>query len=332
MAKSGGGAAVLREWLNWIVGWMGFSADRNEAAEMFPLASQIMLGIVAAALAWVLIHSGQRRSAEEARRLERAKFLHDLDEEYAHLLARRCIAKIAPAEYRNKDVFICDESELSVFEYVLTKNVVWFDAPKTEGGSPGGDRLYLYVNGHRYIEVSEGVFMETLTMHRIIAWAKRVAAGLQARIIDPTDVLNMWRHILPLARSNRFAFMASMFGVSEARAAQADQTDRLALFYQRPWLRWAYRNTKRVRAVQAAFADALDLLSPVKRGTPPHWSGDIAPLYLLIRTVVRHAIGQGRLEVLNYVGVDLGPGALPRSSDGADPRKLDPILANQMFR
>ena len=322
---------MVKDLLNKFVELLGFSAQGGETPEIFPLASQIILGGIAAILAWILIHSGQRKSAEETRRLERAKFLHDLDEEYADLMARRCVAKGPFSAGKRQTRISVAEEDLWLFEYVLTQGIIWFSEPRTIGGDATAPREYIYINGARHVEVSDGIFMDTLTLHRIVAWSKRVASGLQARIIDRNDVLNMWRHILPLARGNRFTFMASMFGVSQARVQEPLRPHAFKLWYQGtiPGLAYRLQNLTRLsHSLSVAFFDKFAL---VRRSVPSQWSGDIAPYYILVQTVVRQAIRERRLEVLNYAGLDNGPNILSRSSEENARSVLDPILIYHLF-
>lgn len=331
VGKSTLGAVVVKDFLDRFVELLGFSAKGGETPEIFPLASQIILGGIAAILAWVLIHSGQRKSAEEARRLERAKFLHELDEEYADLMARRCVAK-APLPVGKKQTRInVAEEELWLFEYVLTQGVTWFSEPRTIGGEPAAPREYIYINGARHVEISDGLFIDTLTLHRIVAWSKRVASGLQARIIDRNDVLNMWRHILPLARGNRFTFMASMFGVSQARVQEPLRPHAFKLWYQGAIPGLAYRLHNLTRSSRSFSAALFDKFASVRRSVPNQWSGDIAPHYILVQTVIRQAIKERRLEVLNYAGLNNGPNILSGSSEDSARSALDPILIYHLF-
>lgn len=39
--------------------------------------------------------------------------------------------------------------------------------------NPPQSREYIYINGARHVEISDGLFIDTLTLHRIVAWSKR---------------------------------------------------------------------------------------------------------------------------------------------------------------
>lgn len=321
---------MIRESFNTIVEFLGFAPDATQPVEVFPFASQVILGTLAALLAWFLIHNGQRRSAEEARRLERAKFLHDLDEEYADLMARRCVAKGDFDDQEPNQRIEVPEAQMWLFEYALTESVIWLSEPRLidpeDAESP---RRYLYINGARHMEVSPGLYMDTLTLHRIIAWSRRVASGLHARIIDQTDVLNMWRHIMPLARNMRFTFMASMFDVSKARARTEDRASSFAVWY--PGMRRPFYHLRSFwRLLVEASRNRMNQFRIVRRGVPASWSGDIAPLYILVQTTIRRAILERRLEVLDLAGLRLGANRL-RTEDQIDPKAIDPILIRQLF-
>jgi hypothetical protein len=299
---------MIRDFFEWFVQFLGFAPDPR--AEVFPFASQLILATFAAVLAWLLVHNGQRRAAQEARRLERARFLHELDAEYAELMARRCVAKGKFADKTPNERVDVDENTLWLFEYALTEAVVWFEKPRVcDPGNPSSPRRYIYVNGARHLEVAEGVSIDTLTLHRALAWSSRAANGLRARIIDPTDVLNMWRHILPLAKNRRFQFLAAFFGVSQPVGLADEQA----------------------RPLGELFAN-LFRRSPVRRGVPANWSGDIAPLYVLVRTVIAEALAQGRREVLDYARLIQRPAGVRLDPD---PKRsalpLDEIVLRGLF-
>ena len=182
----------------------------------------------------------------------------------------------------------------------------WFAGPHRgdEGRAPNS---YRYINGARYACVSEGYYVDTVTLHEVVAWSKRVASGLEARIIDPRDIADMWRNILPWAKENRFTYLAAFFGVSEVNSPAGERERKLALWYDKWHLRPGYRLGQFrawARAARSRFANRGTLM---RNDIPSEWSGDIAPLYLLIRTVVREAFAARRFEILNYLGLDAGP-------------------------
>lgn len=310
----------LRNWAE----WLGF--EPVATAELFPVVSQVIVGVLAALVAWFLIHHGQRRAAEESRRIERATMLHDLDREYGAIMGRRCVIKDLPdpAPRRRGGTQVegvsVDPAEMWLFEMVLTRRVVWKTGPD-RGAQKTAPNAYRYVNGARCVSIAEGYHVDTLTLHEVIAWSKRVASGLQAKVIDPRDIADMWRNILPWAKDNRFTFMAAFFGVSELNSPLGEREEKLARWYGKWHLRPAYRFGQikaRVRALRFRILNKAFLL---RRDIPREWSGDVAPLYLLIRTVVCEAFASRRFEILDYLGLAAGPpgaGAPGESQSGLD--------------
>lgn len=294
---------------------LGFQA-RYEA-EIFPTVSQALFGLLAAFAAWLLIHKGQSNSADENRRIERARILHDLDREYEEIMAKRCVVANEPAleapdfhigdpsgrppEIRNNKV---EDDSLCLFELVLTRHVLWFPSPNRSDRN--GPNKYVYINGARNVAVSSGYYVDTLTLHRVVSWSKRVASGLHAKIIDRKDVCDMWRHILPWAKDNRFSFMAAFFGVSRdlTRAPTAETVS------GRVWKSLRLSNRRH----------------PFSQDIPQQWSGDIAPLYLLIRTVLEEAYCSRRIEILHFVGLDKDLIPNIRGADEAMAPRMDPIV------
>lgn len=275
--------------------------------EAFPLFVQIAVAAIAAFFAWALIHRSQKRAAEESRRIERAKLLHELDHEYAAVMAKRCvlIASGRPPPRVN-------EADLCVFELALTRNVVWLEQVDREALAPT-EREYHLINGARAVRVGRtgdgaDCYVDTLTLHQVVAWSKRVANACEARIVDRRDIADMWRNVLPWARTSRFSFMADFFGVSEENLG-------------------AFRDPTRPRVdfsiVTTAFAGRQGRIRITSR-PPRRWSGDIAPLYRLITIATGQAIRHKRAEMLDYLG-------LLNGTTSPDVAKLDPLIRKVML-
>ena len=320
---------MIRDVLQWLLRSLGFEA--NFQAEIFPFIAQALFGILAAVAAWYLIHRGQQKSAEENRRIERARMLHDLDREYETIMATPCII-LDHGEYRPPELHAGDatssgfkalhnnkvaDDDKCLFELVLTRHVPWRVLP--DRGSDNGPNRYFYINGARHVLISDGYFTDTLTLHKVISWSKRVASGIHAQIIDTRDVCDMWRHILPWAKDNRFTFMAAFFGAS-TQVILKEESQR------KDWL-------KRTLARAAKHARASDdTSSPFNQAIPRNWSGDVAPLYFLIRTVLEQAFANERVEILHYVGLDqrLLPEMVVGEKSGAV-SSLDPTVEKVLF-
>ncbi len=320
---------MIRDLLQWLLKNLGFEA--NFQAEIFPFIAQALFGILAAIAAWYLIHRGQQKSAEENRRIERARMLHDLDREYETIMATRCII-LDQGDYRPPELYAAKDArsgfkamnnnkvaddDKCLFELVLTRHVPWRALP--DRGSDNGPNRYLYINGARHVLVADGYFTDTLTLHKVISWSKRVASGIHAQIIDTRDVCDMWRHILPWAKDNRFAFMAAFFGASTQVVLKKESEEK-------DWL-----SRTLVRAGRHVGASD-ETPSPFNQAIPRNWSGDVAPLYFLIRTVLEQAFANERVEILHYVGLDqrlLPELVIGGGNDAAS--GLDPIVEKVLF-
>lgn len=314
---------MAKDLMQWLLKNLGFEA--NFQAEIFPFIAQALFGILAAIAAWYLIHRGQQKSAEENRRIERARMLHDLDREYEMIMATPCIildngeysppelheGKNAPAGFKALHNNKVADDDKCLFELVLTRHVPWRALP--DRGSDNGPNRYFYINGARHVLISDGYFTDTLTLHKVISWSKRVASGIQAQIIDTRDVCDMWRHILPWAKDNRFTFMAAFFGASTQVVLKEESKGK-------DWL-------KRI-LVRASD----DTASPFSQAIPRNWSGDVAPLYFLIRTVLEQAFANERVEILHYVGLDqrLLPDLVVGEKSGTA-SSLDPTVEKVLF-
>src|SRR5690606_10591089 len=146
-----------------LLAYLGFQAKFE--AEIFPTLSQALFGLLAAFAAWLLIHKGQITSAEENRRIERARILHDLDREYEEIMAKRCVVANQP-ELKAPDFRIGDplgrapeiknnkieDDSLCLFELVLTRHVLWFASPNRADAN--GPNKYVYINGARNVSVA----------------------------------------------------------------------------------------------------------------------------------------------------------------------------------
>lgn len=303
-------------WVGDLARSLGFLADaRFEAA---PLLAQLFIAMLAALLAYFLIHSGQKRAAEENRKIERAKLLYELDREYHNLMARTCV--VVSRRKLNGDLNV-EISEMKNFEFALTKNVRWLPYPELD---KAGDRIYPYINGCRYIRISATSYIDTLTLHAVIDWSKRVSSAISGGIVDPRDVANMWRHILPWSKDNRFSFMGTFFGVSSERVSPDDRSKTGARWHASFYRRRIFAMRSAAARVGYRFHQALDRLRPIRTEIPKEWSGDIAPLYLLIQTVIREAIRQGRIEILDFVKLAGGPDHVAESP-------IDQFVKDRLF-
>ncbi len=317
----------------------------NAKFDALPVLTDVGIAFLAGALAWWLVHRNQQRTAEEGRRLERARLLHDLDREYHALMATPC-ARVKDAD---------GQYDIRNLEHLLTNGVVWLrSVPLIEDGKGEKQRDYAVIEGKRFLRITEkDHFVDTLTLHAAAAWLRRIQDGMSAGIISREDVTNLWRHVLPWALNNRFAFMADLFSVSKERLPE-NRRDAL----RRDWaggsrrdffravrdeMRWLARWMRKRRLLSwiPSLVTKSSLLlvrigkllsHPVKwypgsalgrmrsrsrerfrqrrrfqRHVPVDWSGDVAPIYHVIRSVLADAAQQGRLEILDYAGLIVVP-------------------------
>lgn len=286
----------VENWVGDVARWFGFVADAK--FEAFPLIVQAVLAALAALLAYILIHAGQKRAADETRRIERAKLLHELDREYYDLMATPCVVRV-----RGKPPAHIAPTDMLNLEFALTRAVTW--RPTVELDANGKSRKYHYINGARHVRITPDYCIDTMTLHRVLGWSKRVGSALTARIVDPCDVADMWRNILPWTTRNRFAYMAEFFGVTDA--VKGDPAK------MRNWRRRGFEGPLHAvaevwRGLGTELGERRDRMRTLRKRTPPSWS-DIAPLLLLVRTVIDVAVRERRMEPLNFVGLDEGPGA-----------------------
>lgn len=270
----------LFDWLAGSVKVLGFHAKPD--ADTF----QLLLALGAALVAYALIHRSQKKAAEEGRRIERAKLLHELDREYYDIMSRKCVIEV-----EDTPEGCVDESRGQRLEWVLTGRVAWNPSMELDDA---GVRRYHVINGSRHVRIGPGHCIDTISLHLILSWSKRVSNGLRLNILSCNDVMEMWRSILPWAKNGRFSYMADLFGMNPDREAGIRAVMALpAPGGRRRW--WSGLLPWRGRTSGHRL-----------RETPPeHWRGDIAPFYHVISVVVAQALSEQRLEILDYLR--LGP-------------------------
>lgn len=305
----------------------GLDADKSfEAAELLVQTSLSLAGgLIVAILAYWLIHANQIRAARDGRRIERARLLHDLDREYFDLMASRCLVR---AEGEPKPAYPADE--LWNLEYALTARVVWFPALQMEGNR----RIYHSINHSRFVRIHDEWLIDTLILHHVAAWARRISNGVEAGILARRDVAGMWRNILPWARDNRFSFMMDLFGSTAMARLKAAGKVRpktetplgyvRAVWPLRGWRAFSHRLTAPVRGLRDAVVRRIDRSRTLRRSPPVDWPADIAPLYTIIHTVVDQSIIYGQVEALDYACMIAE--ATPDSPDCMDPRLRATLL------
>jgi len=266
----------VRQWIEAFVQWLGFATpeqDQVAASQILFQATPSLLGtLLVGLLAYLAIHRNQMRYARDSRRIERARLLHDLDRDYFELMATRAVFVGLPPENRA-------QQRPWTLEYVLTSAVSW----RRDHWDADGNRRVDWINEARFADIAERgtdrIWLDTLTLHLVLGWFKRIDRGLEAGILHPDTVSDLWRNILPWAKANRFNYLNSMFGprpdgLTVPSAGSAGRLgDRLGA---RPWRK-------------PASAGELDL--PL----------DLQPVFRVIFMVLARARASGRPEVLDYV-------------------------------
>lgn len=272
---SSGSSFPVFDWLAGSVRLLGFNAKPD--ADAF----QLLLALGAALVAYALIHRSQKKAAEEGRRIERAKLLHELDREYYDIMSRKCVIEAGQAPSG-----CVEESHHQRLEWVLTSKVAWNSEMELE---ESGMRSVHAINGSRHVRIGPNHYIDTISLHLMLSWTKRVSNGLRLDILSCDDVMEMWRSILPWAKNNRFSYMADLFGMSPTR--KADICTVFALPPQRKRRGPAMWLPRTVRMGRHRLCEE----------PPDGWQGDIGSLYHVIHVVVLQALRRQRLEILDYL-------------------------------
>ncbi|TWT19286.1 hypothetical protein FQY83_13090 [Luteimonas marina] len=272
---SSGSSFPVFDWLAGSVRLLGFNAKPD--ADAF----QLLLALGAALVAYALIHRSQKKAAEEGRRIERAKLLHELDREYYDIMSRKCVIETA-----GPPSACVEESRHQRLEWVLTSKVAWNPQVELEGS---GARCVHAINGGRHVRIGPNHYIDTISLHLMLSWSKRVSNGLRLDILSCDDVMEMWRSILPWAKNNRFSYMADLFGMSPTRESDIRAVLSLPLQRERRGPMLWLPGTVRMGGYR------------LREAPPNGWQGDIASLYHVIHVVVLQALRRQRLEILDYL-------------------------------
>ncbi|MFN3816941.1 hypothetical protein [Brevundimonas sp.] len=291
----------IGRYLEQIVEDLGFS-DFEGFRLLYDTATSAFGAVLLAILAYLLIHAGQVRAARDTRRIERARLLHDLDREYHDLMATRCLLIS-----QDKPPVRVPEQDLWNLEYALTREVRWRSSLEMK---PDGDsRAYAYINTSRFVRIADNAYIDTLTLHRVVGWFKRIAQAMAADILDRRDVAGIWRNVLPWAKNNRFTYLTLFFGLS--------RTDRVADHW--PDRRRGKRPLLRTPEWRPGWHPDLE------PEPDPVWSSDIRPVYRVIHAVIDTAVRDELAEPLDHACVLKG--REPPTNDG-----LDPMVRARLFR
>lgn len=254
---------------------------------------QLILGVFAALIAYFLIHRSQIAAASEGRKLERNRLLNELNHEYFGIMARRSVVKASASPEASYE-----PSQILELESVLVRGVVWSPVKLNDDAGNG----YRTINQSRYMRISEAYWVDSITLHLVLLWTKRVSHGLRLGVLSADDVMEMWRNILPWAKNNRFSLMAAWFG-SPPDAQPAPLPD-LSLrnwgWFNRTWWRFKVSAGDGTGKLGTTVRSCLGLRAPLHAEPPPQWRGDIGALYHAIFVVVDGAIRHRRSDILGY--------------------------------
>jgi hypothetical protein len=294
---------------------LGFATpatDEVPASKILFESTPSLIGtVIIALIAYFAIHRNQIRYARDSRRIERARLLADLDREYFALMASRSVHVGPPEAYAG-------EGNCWNLEYVLTSAVMWHDDHYDRSSANGrASRRVAWCGKARFANIAtlEGqqVWLDTVTLHLLLGWFKRIDRGLEAGILHPDTVTDLWRNILPWSRANRFSYMLSMFGPAPGEDGLIEP----------PWAAPAGRS----QSMRSLWSMIGTLPRRIGTRGRKHWSFlagpglpepgraavpdlplDLLPMFRVIDTVLARAIRSGRPEVMSYLkdGVDDG--------------------------
>lgn len=310
-------AETVSDYLANAVRTLGFSPSGN--VETF----QLVLGLLAALLAYFLIHRNQICAAAEGRKLERNRLLSELNHEFLAILSRHCVLEAGSGPAASHE-----QSEFLELETVLVRAVQWSPCKQRDDRN----EPYRTINQRRYMRISEQYWVESYALHLLMVWAKRVSQSLHLGVLSPNDVMEMWRSILPWAKNNRFSYMADWFGSTPDLPESPS-------FH--PPGRWGSLHRLACRLSMLGHGTGakpwaivrryIGLQPPLEPVPPTHWRGDISALYHIIRITLEQAIRQNRVDILTFADPTLrhGDATVPAQRHHA---LIDPPLREALLR
>ena len=268
---------------------------------------QLILGLCAALFAYFLIHRNQIVAASAGRKLERNRLLNELNHEYFAIMARRCVIKAGASPEESYD-----SAQMLELENVLVRDVIWTSSKLNDDAGHG----YRTINQSRYMRVCETYWVDSITLHLMLLWTKRVYHGLQLDVLSPADVMEMWRNILPWAKNNRFSLMAAWFGSDPGQHSITAPVVSLPGWgrLNKTWWRLSFGVRNLADKTDGLLQQLLGMQSPLCPRPPAHWRGDIAALYYLIYVVTDQAIRARRADILGYANPSYTADSAPAGS------------------
>ncbi|MFN3370581.1 MAG: hypothetical protein ACK4Z0_03525 [Sphingomonadaceae bacterium] len=291
--------SLIRQSIESFVQWLGFATPAEDSVPasqiLFEVTPSLLGALLVGVLAYLAIHRNQMRYARDSRRIERARLLSDLDRDYVRLMATRAVHIGKPTGDPN-------HQRPWNLEYVLTSAFPW-DASHWDDQ---GKRRVDWINQARFAAIGQSdgttAWLDTLTLHQVLGWFKRIDRGLEAGILHPDTVTDLWRNILPWAKANRFNYLNSMFGPSpggrdEPAGGPADPSGTaISASGARP-------------VASAARVRTRPLRRPAKprpgRAVMPDLPLDVRPVFRVIDTVLERAAATRRPEVADYIAEGL---------------------------
>ncbi|MGY6662922.1 MAG: hypothetical protein ACXIVO_11440 [Glycocaulis sp.] len=294
-----------------------FGLEANAAFEIAPLAAQILIAVLTAAFAWVMIYRWQKRAFSENRSIERADFLNSLELEYESILIENCISKFV---VHNSASILYKTS--GTLEFALSKDFVW---ETSSGFSENGDRCYKNIKGHRFIKVNDSHYINTMTLHKVISWFKRVKSGVDAKIITHRDVADMWRYILPWAKDNRYSFMMKFFSVSNRNDKYDMAINAAELWYKNQGILEVFFMRILFQRVTEHIYIFIDCFNVIKRPDISKVPRDVLPILSLVNITLSVSLRERNVEILDYIGLINGPHEM-------DSTGIDRMVASDLLK
>lgn len=142
--------------------------------------------------------------------IERQRLMHELEDSFSKLNDRLGVCFHNPS-----DCSLCSRGEChhQPLLYALVRTSRWsYASPRDAHLLLGGKRWTLLSNEALSNGFRGPTYIDTQLLHEILYWFRRIARGIQSNILRPTDVMDLWRQVLPFITDGRFSYMTSYFG------------------------------------------------------------------------------------------------------------------------
>lgn len=101
-------------------------------------------------------------------------------------------------------------SKILPFISVLDRDTTWRDDSERKWSHAHGERTVPFVEKSR--TVSPEAEIGTIVLHDYVHWFRRLKLGVEAGLLDWSDVDMYWRYLVAFVSGRRYSFMSSIFG------------------------------------------------------------------------------------------------------------------------